>query len=126
MIVRHSIWNSIRRATSFFGFCRNRAFQVAYQPDKIYVQGNDRRAAQGDQANALFTGSDADLRALVPDQDHRAIKRLIRPMLGFKVFRCARIILDGIETMHMIKEGQQDCPESEVASAASQLYSLAF
>ena len=27
-------------------------------------------------------------------------------MLGFKDFRCARIILSGIEVMHMIRKGQ--------------------
>jgi putative transposase len=27
-------------------------------------------------------------------------------MLGFKTFRCARILLGGIELMHMIKKGQ--------------------
>jgi putative transposase len=27
------------------------------------------------------------------EQDHRAIKRRTRPMLGFKTFRCARILL---------------------------------
>ena len=36
------------------------------------------------------------------EQDHRAIKRRTRPMLGFKTFRCARILLAGIELMHMI------------------------
>jgi putative transposase len=40
------------------------------------------------------------------EQDHRAIKRIIRPMMGFKNFRCARIILSGIELMHMIRKGQ--------------------
>jgi putative transposase len=34
-------------------------------------------------------------------QDHRAIKRIPRPMLGFKSFRAARAILAGIELMHM-------------------------
>ena len=42
----------------------------------------------------------------VVEQDHRAIKRIIRPMLGFKDFRCARVILSGIEIMHMISKGQ--------------------
>jgi putative transposase len=42
----------------------------------------------------------------VVEQDHRAIKRIIRPMMGFKDFRCARIILSGIEIMHMIRKGQ--------------------
>jgi putative transposase len=29
----------------------------------------------------------------IVEQDHRAIKRIIKPMMGFKDFRCARIIL---------------------------------
>jgi transposase-like protein len=37
----------------------------------------------------------------VVEQDHRAIKRIIRPMLGFKDFRCARVILSGIEVNGM-------------------------
>jgi putative transposase len=40
------------------------------------------------------------------EQDHRAIKRRTRPMLGFKTFRCVRILLGGIELMHMIAKGQ--------------------
>jgi putative transposase len=39
------------------------------------------------------------------EQDHRAIKRRTRPMLGFKTFRCARILLGSIELMHMIRRG---------------------
>ena len=31
------------------------------------------------------------------EQDHWAIKRRTRPMLGFKIFPCARILLGGIE-----------------------------
>ncbi|SIT35922.1 hypothetical protein BN2475_60004 [Paraburkholderia ribeironis] len=41
--------------------------------------------------------------------DHRAIKRRTRPMLDFKTFRCARILLGGIEIMHMIVKGQMKC-----------------
>jgi len=47
-------------------------------------------------------------------------------MLGFKVFRCARILITGIETMHMIRKGQLDGHDGEVLSAADQFYSLAF
>ena len=51
----------------------------------------------------------------IVEQDHRAIKRITRPMLGFKSFWSARIILAGIETMHMIRKGQMDClPSSTV------------
>lgn len=42
----------------------------------------------------------------IVEQDHRAIKRRIRPMLGFKKINCGRILLVGIELMHMIKKGQ--------------------
>ena len=80
----------------------------------------------GKLACSVLRGQCAGNRVLLPDQDHRAIKRVTRPMLGFKVFRCARIILEGIELMHMIKKGQLDCPEGQVTSAASQFYSLAL
>jgi transposase-like protein len=42
----------------------------------------------------------------IVEQDHRAVKRLARPMLGFKSFRSARVTLTGIELMHMIRKGQ--------------------
>jgi putative transposase len=59
----------------------------------------------------------------IVEQDHRAIKRRTRPMMGFKDFRCARIILSGIETMHMIRKGQMK--DGGVArTAAAQFYSL--
>ena len=40
------------------------------------------------------------------EQDHRFIKRLIRPGLGFKSFKTARWTLKGIEAFHMIRKGQ--------------------
>jgi putative transposase len=60
----------------------------------------------------------------VVEQDHRAIKRIVRPMLGFKSLRCARIILGGIELMHMISKGQMMHTGNIKPSAASQFYSL--
>ncbi|MGF6967282.1 transposase-like protein [Paraburkholderia sp. WC7.3g] len=48
------------------------------------------------------------------EQDHRAIKRRTRPMLGLKNFRCARILLGGIEIMHTIKKGQMKSAEKTV------------
>src|ERR1700742_1581436 len=62
----------------------------------------------------------------IVEQDHRAIKRITRPMLGFKSLRCARILLAGIETMHMIRKGQLASPSGPFASAAEQFYSLAY
>lgn len=59
------------------------------------------------------------------EQDHRAIKRITRPMLGFKSFWSARIIIAGIEVMRMIRKGQLDYPGGLPASAADPFYSLA-
>ena len=59
------------------------------------------------------------------EQDHRAIKRVTRPMLNFKSFWTARSILAGIELVHMIRKGQlmlEDCIE---LSFADQFYALA-
>ena len=42
----------------------------------------------------------------VVEQDHRSIKRITRPMLGFQSFWTAIETLKGIEIMHMIKKGQ--------------------
>ena len=61
----------------------------------------------------------------IVEQDHRGVKRVTQPMLGFKSFWSARIVIAGIETMHMIKNGQMDCPAGSTASAANQFYSLA-
>ena len=59
------------------------------------------------------------------EQDHRALKRRTRPMRGFKTFRCARILLGGIEVMHMITKGQMKCARGTHPSAADQFYELA-
>ncbi|NVO58276.1 IS6 family transposase [Rhodobacteraceae bacterium B1Z28] len=40
------------------------------------------------------------------EQDHRFIKRRIRPMLGFKSFASAASALAGIELVNMIRKGQ--------------------
>lgn len=42
----------------------------------------------------------------IVEQDHRAIKRMTKPKLGFKSFHAAASVLAGIELMHMIRKGQ--------------------
>lgn len=59
------------------------------------------------------------------EQDHRAIKRRIRPMQGFKSFWPAARIIAGIETMYMIKKGQLSCSAGLTVSDADRFYSLA-
>ncbi len=40
------------------------------------------------------------------EQDHRHIKRIVKPMMGFRTFNSARRTLSGIEAMNMIRKGQ--------------------
>jgi len=40
------------------------------------------------------------------EQDHRAVKRITKPMMGFKAFHSAQATLAGIELHHMLKKGQ--------------------
>jgi len=61
----------------------------------------------------------------IVEQDHRAVKRVTRPMLGFKSFRSARNILAGIELMHMIRKGQLLMEGIDKMSFADQFYALA-
>ena len=61
----------------------------------------------------------------IVEQDHRAVKRNTRPMLGFKSFRAAASVLAGIELMHMIRKGQMAIPSCEKMSFANQFYALA-
>ena len=62
----------------------------------------------------------------IVEQDHRGVKRVTRPMLGFKAFDAAQNTLTGIELMRMIKKKQMVLDESEEGlTAAEQFYALA-
>jgi hypothetical protein len=58
------------------------------------------------------------------EQDHRAVKQITDPMLGFKTFWSTQKLTAGIETVHMVKKGQLDCPKGQLVSAAAPFYSL--
>ena len=107
-----------------------RAIELHGVPEKITIDksGANTAAIEGMRADS---GGDIELRQSkylnnIVEQDHRAIKRIVRPMMGFKSFGCARSLIAGIETMHMIKKGQLNCPKARASSAASQFYSLAY
>lgn len=99
------------------------------EPDSVTIDGSPANLAALRDINAeretpIVTRQAKYLNNIV-ERDHRAIKRIARPMLGFKVFRCARILLGGIELMHMVAKGQMQCSGGATASAAQQFYSLA-
>ena len=59
------------------------------------------------------------------EQDHRRIKRLTRPIRGFKNFYAAQRTLAGIEVMPMIKKGQIKTSAGDKQSPAEMFYALA-
>jgi putative transposase len=61
----------------------------------------------------------------IVEQDHRAVKRKVRPILGFKSFWAARCTLAGIEVMHANRKGQLMTTENVPQSPAEQFYALA-
>ena len=98
-------------------------------PEKVTI---DKSGANSAALEALQeeTGHPIERRQIkylnnIVEQDHRAIKRMVRPMLGFNTFRSARTTLQGIELIHMIKKGQMVSTDGQNLSAAEQFYSLA-
>jgi transposase-like protein len=90
-----------------------------WRPRKVNLDGN----AATHRALRSLRRENPDWRSVVVrsrrylnnivEQDHRAVKRVVRPMLGFKSFRAAAATLAGIELMHMIRKGQlRECPET--------------
>ena len=61
----------------------------------------------------------------IVEQDHRAVKRKVRPMLGFNSFWAARCTIAGIEVMHAIRKGQLVSRGNEPHTPAEQFYALA-
>jgi putative transposase len=101
-----------------------RAINLHDLPEKITIDksGANTAAIESVKADAcvdILMRQNKYLNNIV-EQDHRAIKRITRPMLGFKSFWSVRILIAGIETMHMIRKGQMDCPAGQTMSAAQQ------
>ena len=112
-------------ARAFF----ERAIDLHGVPEKITIDQSGANTAaitsiQADSGLPIEMRQSKYLNNLV-EQDHRAVKRITRPMLGFKSFRCARILLTGIEVMHMIHKGQLGDIKDRASSAANQFNSLA-
>jgi len=106
-----------------------RAINLHDLPEKITIDksGANTAAIESVKADAcvdILMRRNKYLNNIV-EQDHRAIKRITRPMLGFKSFWSAHILIAGTETMHMVRKGQMDCPAGQTMSAAQQFYSLA-
>jgi putative transposase len=99
-------------------------------PETITIDGSDANEAAIKCYNEEH-GTHIAIRQVkylnnIVEQDHRAVKRITRPMLGFKAFEAAQGTLAGIELMHMIKKRQMRVEaRDEGLTTAEQFYSLA-
>ena len=107
----------------------DKAMQANGVPEKVTMDKSGANKAAIDEINAsreipMVVRQVKYLNNIV-EQDHRAVKRMTKPMLGFKSFQSAKNILAGIELMHMIRKGQMMMEGADKMSFAGQFYVLA-
>jgi len=59
------------------------------------------------------------------ESDHRKIKQIIKPMMGFQSFNSAKIVLTGIEMVAMLRKGQSNYMPLFVQNSVDAFYELA-
>jgi len=74
---------------------KNAAYPVAVEA----LKADETLAAETEYRQSKYLNN-------IIEQDHRNIKRLTKPMMGFGSFNTARRTLSGIEAMSMIRKGQ--------------------
>jgi putative transposase len=98
-------------ATAFF----KKAINANGFPDKVVMDKSGANQAGLENINLLLmlAGLICFIDILqvkylnnIVEQDHRFIKKITNPMMGFKAFHSARATIEGIETAHMIRKGQ--------------------
>ena len=112
-------------ATRFF----EKAMRQNGDPEKVTMDKSGANKAAMDEINQDRNVS-MEVRQVkylnnIIEQDHRFVKRVTKPMLGFKSFRTASAVLAGIELMHMIHKGQMSTEKGMGLSFAKQFYALA-
>ena len=98
-------------------------------PEKITIDGSAANEAAIKSYNEEH-GTSIEIRKAkylnnIVEQDHRGVKRITRPMLGFKSYEAAQATLTGIELVRMLRKGQLNGEELEGLSVAEQFNKLA-
>jgi transposase-like protein len=131
-------WFSGRRNLAAAKRFLRKALKRHDRPERIVIDGSQTNREAILSCDAESRLQDGSRRPLGPirirqsqflnnriEQDHRAVKRRIRPMLGFKSTDSARAILGGIETVHMMRKGQAKYVHNRQTSLAEQFERLA-
>jgi putative transposase len=115
-------------ATGFF----TQAIGHASPPEKVAIDKSGANLAGINAINIQLAALECFVRLItivqskylnnIVEQDHRFIKKITRPMLGFKSFASAEATLAGIELHHIRRKGQLDLEE---ATSFEQFYALA-
>jgi len=89
-----------------------KAMGYSKKPDKITIDKSGSNNAALQSINKGFNKKDKiEIRQIkylnnIVEQDHRFIKRITKPTMGFKAFYSASATLMGIELCHMLSKGQ--------------------
>ncbi len=95
-------------AKAFF----RKAFKYNGIPEKVTIDKSGSNISALKAANTnLPEDKQIEVRQIkylnnIIEQEHRFIKKRIKPMLGFKSFNSARITIAGIENIRMLQKGQ--------------------
>ena len=131
-------WFSERRNLAAAKRFLSRALKRHGRPERIVIDGsqtNREAILSCDTTDRLQGRSRRELKPIrirqsaylnnQIEQDHRAIKRRVRPMLGFQTNDSARAILGGIEMIHMMRKQQARYARISQPSLAEQFELLA-
>ncbi len=131
-------WFSERRNLAAAKRFLNRALKRHGWPERIVIDGSQTNREAILACDTESRLRDRSRRKLKPirirqsrylnnriEQDHRAVKRRVRPMLGFKSMASAQAILGGIEMVHMMRKGQAKYACNPRLSLAEQFEQLA-
>jgi putative transposase len=104
----------------------HKAIQNQGLPEKMTIDQSGSNTAAIKRYNRIHKTGIVIRQCKYPvEQDHRAVKRIVRPMLGFKSFWAARCTIAGIEVMQAIRKGQLASTGEECPTPAEQFYALA-
>jgi putative transposase len=99
-------------------------------PETITIDGSAAHEAAIKRDNAA-DGTTIDIRQItslnnIVEQDHRGVKRVTRPRLGFTSFEAAQATLVGIEPLRRLKKDQlEEEARTQGVTRAEQCSSLA-
>jgi transposase-like protein len=132
------LWFSERHTLTAATQFLRKALKRHGRPERIVIDGsqtNREAILSCDTADQLQNRSQRDLKPIRIrqsaylnnriEQEHRTIKRRVRPMMGFKSTRSARTILGGIEMVRMMRKGQAKYACAQQMSLAEQFERLA-